>query len=103
MLKKVNDKNLKKVHIVMGIRDDKIVKMPFISYYISKIDSDKNDVQVFIEYMSKNGWLFHKRNGAEMSFKKEDKILSVLNRHIKTVIVDNKIVIFKTILNRYKN
>ncbi|MCK4260654.1 MAG: hypothetical protein KAX49_16880 [Halanaerobiales bacterium] len=65
----------------------KISKLYFTPYYIAKIKTGENDVDVYIDYMEKNGWQYMGRMGGLMKFEKNDKILEVTNKQIKTVLI----------------
>ena len=66
---------------------DKISKLFLTPYYLAKIKKGETDVNIFIEYMKSKGWEYAGRTGGLMSFKKDELVLEVINRQIKTVIV----------------
>ena len=70
------------------IKKNSIAKICFTPYFVARIDSTTNDIEVFKAYMSKKGWNFEEQDGGLLKFKKGNEKQEILVTNIKTIMLD---------------
>jgi len=71
--------------------EDKIARLPLTQYYFAKIESGEQDVEVFRDYMEKNGWKQTHQTSEMHIFEKNGNEVEIINTQVKTLIIDGSL------------